>query len=133
MKKIIVLLVSVLLISGLGMLTACTNDSAEEKYVLYVGFPEKTDEEKDAIINKINEICKNHIQGFTLCEGTGGWTDDSGKFIEEDTLIYSFNFTDRKKVAAIANEVLDTVSESAVLFETQYTSAVHSSSENFPK
>ncbi len=132
MKKINLILTVLLVFCTLGIFTSCEDDSPkyQEKYVLYIGFE---DLDENITYNKIDEICRKYTTGYTLQEGAGGWTDDSGNFITEKTLIYSFNFAEKSDIIAIANEVKSLAEVSGVLFEIQYTNAVHSSSSDFPK
>ncbi len=135
-KRINFVLVAVIVLFILMSLVSCESSDGSEpmqtKYVLYIGIPETADGDLDFVKEVINGICLKYIDGYTVIEGEGGWTDN-GKLVKEETLIYSFCFTERSKVEDIANEVLKTVEGSNVLFEIQHSYAVHSSSDEFPK
>ncbi len=112
---------------------SCTPHPYEEKYVLYIGYSDKTDAELAAFKDQIDGIVLSHVSGYSFWIAEGGWTDGDGKFTDETAFVYSFNFADKSDIIALANEIIEKLPETSILFETQYTSAVHSSSEGFPK
>ncbi len=124
---IAVALMSIVLAISMGVYLLVTGLNKEEKYVLYVGVPNAT----STVETKLTNICKEHVDGFTLVKGSGGYTNDLGGFVSESTYVLSFNFTNEETVEAIAKRVLKEVENSTVLMETIEASAVHSSTGIF--
>jgi hypothetical protein len=93
------------------------------KYILYIGTNDKDtytpllslEEAKE----KIGAICRRHVSGYTVQEAAGGWTDETGAFTSEQTLIYSFSDAREADIIAIMDEVLAELNQNSILVEHQ--------------
>ncbi len=69
-----------------------TASESGEKYTLFIGLNDKDTSEqlistKDAI-KKANLICAKYAGGYTQLTAKGGWTDDEGSIVHENSLVY---------------------------------------------
>lgn len=97
--------------------------SENEKYVLYIGTNDK-DTYKQIIptedaIQKVSEICKKYVTGYTVSQSKGGWVDETGTLTEENTLVYSFSGVNESAIKSIMDEVLISLNQNSILVECQ--------------
>ena len=91
------------------------------RYVMYVGLNDKDTyeqlvptEEAKAIIDS---ICFKYLDGYTIQDAVGAWTDETDNPTREQTVICYFYGTDESTVHSIAEEVLVSLNQNTVLIE----------------
>lgn len=92
---------------------------------LYIGLNDKDTytqliETEDARA-AVDEICLKYAGGFTAFEARGGWTDENGISMHENTLVYMISGASRSQITAIMDEVLEELNQSAILVSTEKT------------
>lgn len=92
-----------------------------EKYTLYVG---TNDPDTYAPVMpladakaKLNALCLNHVDGFTVMETQGGWLDEKGQPTREETLVYSFVGATESQIAPLLDEMLAALNQRSILVE----------------
>ncbi|MDR2105582.1 MAG: hypothetical protein LBP51_07510, partial [Deferribacteraceae bacterium] len=65
----------------------------------------------------INKICARYGASYTAIEAQGGWYDESKTLLEEETLVYIFNYTSESVVAAIMDDILKELNQNTILLE----------------
>ena len=101
------------------------NDSKDIQYVLFVGTNDKdtyqpfgTEQEcKD----KVDEVLTKHVEGFTIQEAKGGWTNENGTVDHEYTIVILLSDTTIDKVHAICDDLIKTFNQSTVLIQANET------------
>ena len=91
------------------------------QYVMYVGTndkdtyqPEHTNEEARDIVD---QVCLKYFDGYTLQEATGSWTDEKNRVTHEYTLVCYFDYADKEKVYAAADELREKLNQNTILIE----------------
>ncbi|MEG2842422.1 MAG: hypothetical protein RR900_02945 [Ruthenibacterium sp.] len=65
----------------------------------------------------VNEICAKHVGGYITLLSTGEWTDETGAFMHENALVYSFYDVEKEQIIAIMDEALDKLNQNTILME----------------
>ena len=108
--------------------TAATPENTEApdiQYVLVLGTNDKdtyqpfgTEQEcKD----KVDEVLTKHVEGFTIQEAKGGWTNENGTVDHEYTVVILLSDTTIEKVHAICDDLIKTFNQSSVLIQANET------------
>ncbi len=111
---IAVAVMSFILAVTMGVYMLVTNLNKEQKYILHVGVPSSA---SATIKNDVNAICKKHVEGFTVVEGSGGYTNENDSFVSQKILVYTFYDTSAESVENIAKEILEEIASSTVIME----------------
>lgn len=118
-----VALIVFLVLTHPGAELSLKGEAEEIEYTLYIGLNDKdtatqkiTTEDARAIVD---EICLKHVGGFTSLEAQGGWTDDEGVIVRENTLVYVFYGADEAQITAVMDEVLIALNQSSVLMRKE--------------
>ena len=101
-----------------------TEDSGLEKteqYVMYVGTNDK-DSYSQLISTEdakkmIDEICFRYVEGYTIMDAIGSWTDEKKNVTKENTIVCYFDNTDKTVVHKIADEIIKALNQNTVLIE----------------
>ena len=92
------------------------------RYTLYIGLNDKDTGTQEISTEKAREIvdaiCCKYVEGFTVFQAQGGWTDDSGQITKENTLVYMFSYADPTQITAIMDEVIPVLNQSVILVHT---------------
>lgn len=126
---IILLIVNLAVTAALCFVVLQTGSSPaldQVKYTMYVGTQDRDSGEQIMAVEDakaiIDSICMKHLDGYTLQDANGTWTDPNGRVTHENTIICHFDHADRDAVYQIADEVIEALNQSSVLIETD---AVH--------
>ena len=76
--------------------------------------PEHSQEEAREIVD---QVCLKYLEGYTLQEATGAWTDETGQITHEYTLVCYFDDADKATVYRAADEVIEALNQNTVLIE----------------
>lgn len=124
----IVLSVIAIGLSIFGLVTGGTSGAAESgdiQYVMYVGTNDKDTNEpygtNDEVKKKVDEVLSKHVEGFTIQEANGGWTDESGVVFHEYTVVVYLSDTTLDKVHAVADDMISEFNQSSILIQTNRT------------
>lgn len=127
-KHILPILLALQLVLSAGVIVyLCVNHAAAQgesvAYTLYIGLNDKDTNVQEmtteAARATVDDICLRHVGGFTAYEAQGGWTDDDGMLVRENTLVYVFYDATEAQITAIMDEVLAALRQSAVLVSTE--------------
>lgn len=98
------------------------DDGASLQYRMYIGLNDKDAGTQlvptEDAMEIVDEICLVHVDGYTMVESKGVWTDDDGNRVRENSLLCIFDGTDIDTVRAIADEVMTALNQSSVLIES---------------
>ena len=124
-KKTILILsaLNLLLIFTVGvlLLSPKTDPANDEsiRYTLYIGLNDKDTYAQEISTEEarkiVDEICCEHVGGFTVFRAEGGWTDESSVMTRENTLVYMFSGAEEAQITAIMDEVLTALNQSVIL------------------
>lgn len=101
-SKIVIALSVLALIVSIGSIAFCIMESNDDggydgiRYTLYIGLNEM-DPDDNGIENDVKALLHNEKQGYTLCEGEGGY-DMGDTYIAEKTLMFIINDCDEKLI-----------------------------------
>lgn len=88
-------------------------------YTLYIGLNDKNTYKQeistDTAIAIVDDICTRYVDGFTMFEAKGCWTDDKGTIMKENTLVYMFYDTTEESLTSVMDEVLVALNQSEIL------------------
>ena len=88
-------------------------------YTLYIGLNDKDTNVQEISTEDacaaVDAICVKYVEGFNAVVSWGAWTDENGSIVNEQALTYTFHNTDREKVTAIMDEVLNVLNQSSIL------------------
>ena len=108
---IISIIISVIALGFSVFLFLGTND--KDTYTPY-GTP-------DEVKAKVDEVLTNHVEGFTIQEANGGWTNDNGTVDHEYTVVILLSDTNEDKVHAVCDDLIKTFNQSSVLIQSNRT------------
>jgi len=95
------------------------NTSMDSEFTLYIGMNDNDLEKRvlpiNEIIRRVDEICSNYLDGYTLIPGFGRWTNDKGAPIEENTVICKIFDSDEETVQKIAGELLIALNQASIM------------------
>ena len=121
---IVVLLVVNLIATGVLGVSVWRADSSADRTVQYkmcIGTNDKDTgeqiiptEDAKAIIEG---ICLKYLGGYTIQDATGGWTDENGQVVRENSIVCYFDDAEEEAVYQIADEVIAALNQSTVLIE----------------
>lgn len=91
------------------------------KYTMYIGTNDKDTYAKvmplDEARDIVNEICMEHVGGYTVQKAAGGWLDDKGIETTEESLVYTFCDVSEDEVTAILDDVIEALNQNSILVE----------------
>ena len=104
-----------------------------EKYTLYIGLNDK-DTNTQLISTRqaksiVNKICAEYAGNYTAVDACGGWVDESGRQITENSLVYSFCGISEEKIKTVLDELLKALNQSSILVEHETVTSVYYSGE----
>lgn len=98
-------------------------DPVSARHVLYIG---TTDQDTgtqlistEEAIEIVNNICVQYVDGYTVSGGHGGWVNEKGELVQEESLVYTFIGAEDADVKQIMDEVLEALNQSVILCERQ--------------
>ena len=98
------------------------------QYTLYIGTNDKdTYEQKiptEKAVEIVNGICAKYAEGWTMNYAEGGWVDENDILTQENTLVYTFAYTEEEVILSIMDEVLTALNQNAILVERRDFSSV---------
>jgi hypothetical protein len=94
---------------------------SDVQYVLYIGINDK-DAYKQIIPTErakeiVNGICAKYVKGYTGNDAQGGWFDENGVLVQENTLVYAFTSASESEIVAIMDEALAALNQNSILVE----------------
>ena len=110
-----------------GCSTATSNTSTADantatKYTLYIGTNSQTTGSPTMSYEKAKELvislALKYEDGYTLYDAQGGWTNDAGEAVSEDSIVLSVVTDDSEGVHKIAAEAAKALDQTAILIET---------------
>lgn len=126
---IINLLISISIITCLCIKENKTNNfqneilEASDKYLLYIGLNDKDTNNQEITTKEartiINSICLKYIDGYTVVEANGGWTNETGLQVQENTLVYTIYGISEETLTKIMDEIIIKLNQSSILVEVQ--------------
>lgn len=94
-------------------------DDVKTQYIMYVGINDRDTYEQiistDDAKAIINTICHKYLEGYTVQEAVGSWTDEKGIPTHENTVVCYFNDASEEEVYEIADEVLKELNQNKIL------------------
>ena len=121
---ILVLLVANLLLTGaVGLYARSAKDSPDRtaQYKMCIGTNDKDTGEQIIATEDakqiVESICLKYLGGYTIQDATGGWTDENGQIVRENTIVCYFDDAEAEAVYHIADEVIAALNQSTVLIE----------------
>ncbi|MBQ0051136.1 MAG: DUF3574 domain-containing protein [Treponema sp.] len=91
------------------------------QYTLYIGTNDKDTYKPeisyDDAVKLVAEICSEHLEGYTIFDADGYWTDESGTPVSERTIVCKIINSDSEAVQKIIDKVLVKLNQSSVLVE----------------
>ena len=125
-KIILILLSANLLFScllGIAFYKLCytPQHNVKNQYVMYVGTNDKdtyqqiiSTEDAKSIIDK---ICYKYLDGYTIQDAVGSWSDEKGFSTHENTILCIFDDVPKEKIYVIADEILKELNQNTILIE----------------
>ena len=120
----LLLVVNLLATGALGISVWRADSSRTDRTVQYkmcIGTNDKdtgeqiiTTEDAKQIVER---ICLKHLGGYTIQDATGGWTDENGQVVRENSIVCYFDDAEEEAVYQIADEVIAALNQSTVLIE----------------
>jgi len=122
-KKSVILGVIAVILAASALTIVIVNvsydTSMDHEYTLYIGMNDKDWDKRvlpiTEIIRRVDEICSNYIDGYTLIPGFGRWTNDKDVLIEENTVICKIFNTDKETVQKIADNLLIALNQASIM------------------
>ena len=124
-----VVLALIALVLAIIALASPAKPAAQEdydiQYVMFLGTNDKdtyepygTPEETKA---KVDEVLTKHVEGFTIQEANGGWTNENGTVDHEYTVVILLSDTTLEKVHAAADDLIKAFNQSSILIQANQT------------
>lgn len=119
-----ILLVVNLVLTGLVVGGVLPKEKAlTSRYTLYIGLSDQ-DAHAQLIstpeaLEMVGEICMRYVPGYTAMTGYGGWYNDAGEFIQEESLIFTFIDATEEQILKIKDEAMEALNQSNILMEYQ--------------
>ena len=131
-KKLVIISIIISVIAlGFSVFVFITLPKQEEKeeydiqYVLFLGTNDKDTYTPygtpDEVKAKVDEVLTKHVEGFTIQEANGGWTNDNGTVDHEYTVVILLSDTNEDKVHAVCDDLIKTFNQSSVLIQSNRT------------
>ena len=120
---IALLLVNLLATGALGISVWRADSSADRtvQYKMCIGTNDKDTGEQIIATEDAKEIvegiCLKYLGGYTIQDATGGWTDENGQVVRENSIVCYFDDAEEEAVYQIADEVIAALNQSTVLIE----------------
>ena len=103
------------------------------KYTVYIGTNDKDTYSKVMPLEQakkiVNEICMDHVGGYTVNLAAGGWVDEKGVETMEDSLVYTFCDISEEQLTAILDDVLEELNQNSILVEHQQVETTYYTSK----
>ena len=100
-------------------------DAEDIQYVLFLGTNDKDTYEAfgtpDEAKAKVDEVLTKHVEGFTIQEANGGWTNEDGTVSHEYTVVILLSDTDLDTVHAVCDDLIKEFNQSSVLIQANTT------------
>ena len=119
-----ILLVINLVLTGLVIGGAIPKQEATgSRYTLYIGLSDQ-DTHVQSIptaeaIEIVGEISARYVPGYTAMTGYGGWYNDAGEFIQEESLIFTYLNAEEEQILKIKDEAMAALNQGSILMEYQ--------------
>ena len=95
------------------------------QYEIFLGTNDKDSYEPygtpDAVKEKVDEVLTKHVEGFTIQEANGGWTNENGTVDHEYTVVILLSDTTLEKVYAASDDLIRAFNQSAVMIQANKT------------
>lgn len=95
------------------------------QYEIYLGTNDKDTHQPygtpEACMAKVDEVLTKYVEGFTLQEAVGGWTNEDGTVDHEYTIVIQLSDTTSEKVHIAANELIQVFNQNTVLIQENET------------
>jgi len=92
-------------------------------HVLYIGTNDKDTKQREipfsAAKMKVKEICMRYVDGATIFDAEGIWTNEMGVKVSEGTLVCCFSGTKEEVIQQIIADVRKELNQESVLEETR--------------
>ena len=99
--------------------------AGDVQYVLYLGtdtsVPGMETPTREEALARAREILSRHVEGWTIQEASGGWTDENGALCTEYTLVISLSDIDSAKAHETAEALRTAFGQTSVLIQTNRT------------
>ncbi len=96
--------------------------SKGSKFTLYIGTIDRDAHSQiiptSEAIEIVNRICAKHVKGYTVIDAEGGWIDEDGAFLQENTLIYIFLDTSKEHLIPFMEEACAALNQNSILVES---------------
>jgi hypothetical protein len=100
-------------------------DDGDIQYVLYLGTNDKDTYQPygtpDEVKSKVDEVLTKHVEGFTIQEANGGWTNEDGTVDHEYTVVIILSDVDDKTVHETANDLVKEFNQTAIMIQANKT------------
>ena len=119
----LLLVVNLLATGALGVSVWRADSSADRtvQYKMCIGTNDKDTGEQIIPTEDAKEIiegiCLKYLGGYTIQDATGGWTDENGQVVRENSIVCYFDDAEEEAVYQIADEVIAALNQSTVLIE----------------
>ena len=123
-----ILLVINLVFTGLVIYGVLPKEAEKtSRYTLYIGLNDKDSNVQVIPVSEaldiVSEICVDYVPGYTAMTGHGGWLNDAGEFIREETLIFTIIDAEEESILKIKDEVMKALNQSSIMMEYQEVSS----------
>ena len=124
----VILFINMVSVCLLGVKVYRLNEKVESagtaKYTMYVGLNDKDTYEQivptDDAKSIIDKICIKYVDGYTIQDAKGVWTDETGEPTYENTIMCYFSAADSETIYKIADEIIEELNQNSVLIEKNY-------------
>ena len=119
-----VLLVVNLVLTGLMMGGVLPKEEAlSSRYTLYIGLSDPDTHTQlistPEALELVGDICARYVPGYTAMTAYGGWHDDAGELIQEESLVFTFVDATEEQILQIKEEAMAALNQSSILMEYQ--------------
>lgn len=94
----------------------------DNEHKLYIGLNDKDTYTQLLSVEEarkiVGDICLKYVEGYFAAESEGGWVDEHKNVTHEQTLIYTIFGAIDQQIRSIADDVLITLNQNAILIET---------------
>lgn len=114
---------SMLVVFNIYHIVTLVRNSANQEwqYTLYIGTNDKDTYRPeipyDEALKVVAQICSEYLDGYTVFDADGFWTDEKGIPVSERTIVCKISQTDAGTIKKIIGDVLVRLNQSSVLVE----------------
>ncbi len=122
-KHVLIILVVMLAAFNIYHIITSVRNSANQEwqYTLYIGTNDKDTYQPeipyDEALKMVAQICSEHLEGYTVFDADGYWTDEKGMPSSERTIVCKIYQTDSETIKKIIGDVLVRLNQNSVLVE----------------